>query len=110
MGGRPLGGGDGVAPAAVAARLQAPEPGGDWHTTVLPTFTPLAAEVPLPTGARAQFLLKRRSRLCVTEPEAVDAAGRVEWMTHCTQVRLERWRCSWAGLDAAERVQVATVA
>ena len=31
----------------------------------------LAAELPLPSGARAQFLLKRRSRLCVTEPEAV---------------------------------------
>lgn len=47
----------------------------------------LAAELPLPSGARAQFLLKRRSRLCVTEPEAVDAAGGVEWNTRCVQVR-----------------------
>ena len=47
-----------------------------------------AADLPLPAGARAQFLLKRRSRLCVTDPEPVDARGGVEWNTRCTQVRL----------------------
>lgn len=58
----------------------------------------LAAELPLPSGARAQFLLKRRSRLCVTEPEAVDAGGGVEWNTRCVQVRA-RGRCCAACME-----------
>ena len=52
-------------------------------------YLSLVAELPLPVGARAQFLLKRRSRLCVTEPEAVDGAGGVEWNTRCVQVGRE---------------------
>ncbi|PSC68867.1 hypothetical protein C2E20_7579 [Micractinium conductrix] len=44
-----------------------------------------AAELPLPAGASAQFVLKRRNRLCLTEPEAVGASGDVEWNTRCTQ-------------------------
>lgn len=46
-----------------------------------------AAELPLPAGSKALFVLKRRHRLSVTEAEAVDAAGGVEWNTRCSQVR-----------------------
>lgn len=55
-------------------------------TRFLPSCHRRAAELPLPPGARALFLLKRKARLCVTEPEAVDGAGGVEWNTRCTQV------------------------
>ena len=56
-------------------------------TTLPPTHATAAAELGLPPGTRAMFVLKRRHRLCVTEPEAVDSAGGVEWNTCCTQVQ-----------------------
>ncbi|KAI3434396.1 hypothetical protein D9Q98_002474 [Chlorella vulgaris] len=44
-----------------------------------------AAELPLPPGSQAIFVLKRRHRLCVTEAAEVDGGGGVEWDTRCTQ-------------------------
>ncbi len=85
VGGRPLGGGGrrgagGGCALARRRRRHQPAP----TSNILPCHP--AAELPLPSGARAHFLLKRRSRLCVTEPEAVDGAGGVEWNTSCVQV------------------------
>lgn len=52
------------------------------------------AELQLPPGSRARFVLKRRNRLCVTEAVQADAAGTVEWNTRCTQVRAAATRAA----------------
>ncbi|KAI7838889.1 hypothetical protein COHA_007354 [Chlorella ohadii] len=59
--------------------------GSEPYTFEFSVVAQHATELPLPSGARAHFLLKRRSRLCVTEPEAVDGTGGVEWNTSCVQ-------------------------
>ena len=70
-----------TAAGAPSARLQAQSP-----SPLRPP--PAAVELPLPPGTRAQFVLKRRNRLCLTEPEPVGGGGACEWNTRCTQVGL----------------------
>ncbi|KAL4457696.1 hypothetical protein ABPG75_012561 [Micractinium tetrahymenae] len=65
-----------------------------------------ATELPLPAGARALFLLKRRHRLSVTEAEPVDAAGGVEWNTRCSQTAtLYKQGDGWRPKEFALKVQ-----
>ncbi|KAL4442970.1 hypothetical protein ABPG77_008461 [Micractinium sp. CCAP 211/92] len=66
-----------------------------------------ATELPLPAGSKALFVLKRRHRLSVTEAEAVDAAGGVEWNTRCSQTAtLFKQGDGWRPKEFTLKVQV----
>ena len=91
-------------PAGGAARARAPRTPNPPPPPPPPFAAP--ADLPLSEGASALFVLKRKGRLCVTDPAPV-AAGGAEWHTSCRQaVTLRKEGDGWRGKEFTFKVQV----